>query len=352
MGEPVTEREGGAWSAHDPDVPGVYGLGTTRETALADLAEAKALLVDYDARKAAEDAEDARLADASLDEVLAGGAVYTHEEVLALLGLDDGSEAEEDLSVVEQRLADIAEGRVKPILLEEFMRQRGLSSTEQETDARIGIVSDVHGDVFALDAALARLREMDCYPILCAGDLLDVEPFGEEVVQLLKAEGVVTIRGNHERWALERRRRRPDPRKSFQACELSDLAGGGAELSREALDWLASLPSHWTTEIAGVRVAMWHARPGSDMEGIEAGKTGPALRRRLLDQAAADVLIVGHTHDAFESAEGEGKIVNPGACCSKIQAVSGGYRSATFGVIELPSKRFRVFQAADGVHSS
>jgi predicted phosphodiesterase len=61
---------------------------------------------------------------------------------------------------------------------------------------------------------------------------------------------------------------------------------------------MEQVPSHWSAEIAGVRVAMWHARPGSDTEGIRAEATGH-LRRRLLDQAAADVLIVGHTHDAF-----------------------------------------------------
>ena len=82
MGEPIIEREGDTWSAHDPDVPGVYGLGTTREAALADLAEAKSLLCEHDSGQAdgaAEDAEDVRLADASLAEVLAGGAAYTHE---------------------------------------------------------------------------------------------------------------------------------------------------------------------------------------------------------------------------------------------------------------------------------
>jgi predicted phosphodiesterase len=92
------------------------------------------------------------------------------------------------------------------------------------------------------------------------------------------------------------------------------------------------------------------------MEGIRADATGPALRRRLLDQAAADVLIVGHTHDAFSLVAGKGRIVNPGACCSKTYAfkqegslaLPDGYRPATFGVVELPSKRFRVFRTADG----
>jgi predicted phosphodiesterase len=242
---------------------------------------------------------------------------------------------------------------------------------------KIGIVSDIHGDIVSLDLALGHLRRMGCATILCPGDLLDVEPFGEEVVQRIKAEGVVCIRGNHERWALERRRRqpeglrpeglRPDLRRSVPSIvEPADLFTGGAELSREALAYLAALPSHWSAELVGrgaasVRVVMWHARPGSDMEGIRPEATGPYLRRRLLDSAGADVLIVGHTHDAFSLVAGKGRIVNPGACCSKTYAfkqsgrvadsslaIPNGYRPATFGVLELPSKRFTVFRAADG----
>ncbi len=221
----------------------------------------------------------------------------------------------------------------------------------------LGVVSDVHGDMFSLGLALDHLRRMDCDPILCAGDLLDIEPFGEEVVQRIKAEAIVCIRGNHERWALERRRRQPDLRRSAPSIvEAADLFTGGTELSRDALAYLATLPSSWSAEIAGVRVAMWHARPGSDMEGIRADAAGPELRRRLLDQAAADVLIVGHTHDAFCLVAGGGRIVNPGSCCSKtlaykqagVLAVPDGYRPATFGVLKLPSKRFTVFQAVDG----
>ena len=52
----------------------------------------------------------------------------------------------------------------------------------------------------------------------------------------------------------------------------------------------------------------------------------------------------------------KGRIVNPGACCSKTYtfkqagalAVPDGYRLATFGLLELPSESFRVFRASDG----
>ena len=223
---------------------------------------------------------------------------------------------------------------------------------------KVGVITDVHGDIFALDAALGSLRKMGCDPILCAGDLIDIEPFGEEVVQRLKAEKVTCILGNHDRWALQFRHRRQDARRFFEPCSISDVMGSGAELSHGSLVWLSTLPVHWEAELEGVRVAMWHARPGSDMEGIEKERTGLDLRHRLLAQAHARVLIVGHTHTEFEMVVNvpPGKILNPGACCSKTYAfkssgtlaVTDGFRPATFGVLELPSMRFKVYRALDG----
>ena len=223
----------------------------------------------------------------------------------------------------------------------------------------VGVLTDVHGDLQALDAALPRLRAMGCDVILCAGDLIDMEPLGEEVCQRLKAEeGLICILGNHERWALERRHRQKDMRSFFEPCNISQYFGGGAELSRSSLAWLATLPTHWEAEMEGVRVAMWHARPGSDMEGIEKERTGPGLRRSLLEQAHADVLIVGHSHVEFELPVDApaGKILNPGACCSKAYVyrhtgplmVPDAFRPATFGVLDLPSMKFKVYRALDG----
>jgi predicted phosphodiesterase/predicted RNase H-like HicB family nuclease len=354
----VFTEEDGAWTAHDPTVEGVYGLGPTREAAKEDLREALELLGDYVAGQAeeeAQDAEDVAAADASMAEVLANGKIYTHPEISQHLGLEpDGEEdlTDETKAEIRARLADIAAGRQKLIPLEEAMRERGLLPT------KIGIVTDIHGDLPSLDAALARLRAMKVDQIWCPGDLIDGDVFSEEVVRRIEAEKIVSIRGNHERWQLEHRRRQPDLGKSVPSVvEAADLFSGGTELSYEARRFLGTLPSHWEAEISGVRVTMWHARPGSDMEGIRAETTGPALRRRLLDFAKADVLIVGHTHDAFSLVVGKRKIVNPGSCYSKAQAfkqvgslsVPDGYRPATFGVLELPSKRFRVFQVADGV---
>lgn len=43
----ISWKEEGVWTAHSPSVPGVYGLGSTRDSANRDLSEALTLLSQY-----------------------------------------------------------------------------------------------------------------------------------------------------------------------------------------------------------------------------------------------------------------------------------------------------------------
>ena len=133
----VFTEENGTWSAHDPNVAGVYGLGPTREAAEADLAEAKALLGEYDASQAddeAEDAEDARLADEALDRFHETGITYTHDEVRKMLGLsDDKTEDVEDVRLADESRAEIRAGGV--LLSQEDVEKRYESTSEVEPQA-------------------------------------------------------------------------------------------------------------------------------------------------------------------------------------------------------------------------
>jgi hypothetical protein len=137
-------------------------------------------------------------------------------------------------------------------------------------------------------------------------------------------------------------------------------------LTGRAVRFLDSLPTHWRKAVAGVRVAVWHARPGdaSGMAGMYPDMDGEALRA-LLDAAGADVLVVGHTHLRFCLRLTDGRmVVNPGALlrapaqpmeeATLYDPTTGRFAPApapgggTFGVLELPSRRFSVHRAADG----
>jgi putative phosphoesterase len=225
---------------------------------------------------------------------------------------------------------------------------------------RIAILSDVHGDLPALDAALAHARRLRCQMVLCAGDLVDGDPLADEVIARLAAEGIPTIRGNHDRWALERARmippkwrRRRDLRRDGSSLMddvgEASLFSGGAELSRGSMQFLAGLPTSWSATIEGVRVVMWHASPRSDMNGVYPATTPPSQLESHLRQAEADVLLVGHTHEAFAAQASAGLVANPGALWRGAVPPEGSPDAGgTFGVLEVPGRRFRIYRALTG----
>ncbi len=203
------------------------------------------------------------------------------------------------------------------------------------TILRLAILSDVHADVHALTDALAQIARLDCRWVVCCGDIVDCGLFPDETIDLLKRREIPTIRGNHDRWAIEGQ----------------SAIGGGWELSRASRRFVTSLPAEHRVEHAGIRVAFHHASPpGNDMQGIWPGETKLAEAEAYLAAASADVLVVGHTHRAFELVVGEGKrILNPGALLrSPAEGANNPPATGTFGVLELPSLRFRVMRAGDG----
>lgn len=226
---------------------------------------------------------------------------------------------------------------------------------------RLAIISDVHADLHALRDALARIERLGCDQIVCAGDLVDWGLFPEEAIKLLRERGIPCIRGNHDRWAVGR----------GQAGERRPEAGGaphdasGFDLSPEVIRFLAELPASWDAVIDRVRVAVRHGTPKSDLDGIYPEQATASDARQWLDQTVADVLLVGHTHIPFRLELFGGRcIANPGALLRDpahpmdqawlVDPATGKFQQApapgggTFGVLELPSREFRVFKAADG----
>jgi putative phosphoesterase len=157
-------------------------------------------------------------------------------------------------------------------------------------------ITDVHADVHALRDALAQIDKLGVEQILCCGDLIDYGLFPEETLTLLRDRKIIAIRGNHDRWALK---------------DGHDMSGW--DLPPSSIAYLESLPTYWRKLVNGTRIVLAHARPASDMHGIARDAPYEELEA-ILSEAAADVLIVGHTHVPFVRRLGSGKVVlNPGA---------------------------------------
>src|SRR3954452_1340381 len=74
-----------------------------------------------------------------------------------------------------------------------------------QSPMRLGLIADIHADPRALEATLRHLEALRVEEIVCAGDLVGYGAEPDAVVTMLRDRAIPCIRGNHDRWALERR---------------------------------------------------------------------------------------------------------------------------------------------------
>jgi putative phosphoesterase len=183
---------------------------------------------------------------------------------------------------------------------------------------KIGLISDIHGDPEALGLALAHLAALGAERVICAGDLVGYGPDPDRVVAILAEHQIEAVRGNHDRWALQR------------GVGVADEFGGGTP-NDATLGFLRALPAHRLFSGEGRVGVVVHGSPRSDMEYVTRESHPPGVLRRLLDELGADMLVVGHTHAPMCFRCERGLVVNPGSVIGLPVVES----SRTFALVDL-----------------
>jgi putative phosphoesterase len=199
------------------------------------------------------------------------------------------------------------------------------------SDDRIGLISDPHGDPEALELALSHLRALGVDHVLCAGDVVGYGPDPDDAAAFLREHSIPTVRGNHDRWALERGPGVPD---EF----------GGAIPSAETLAFLSTLEPSIVTEAAGRILTIVHGSPRGDMEFVSPATHPGEVLSGYLGMLKIDLLVVGHTHRPMCYRDRLGLVVNPGSLVAKGRVES----SRSFCVVDLTTLDCQFFRADTG----
>lgn len=197
---------------------------------------------------------------------------------------------------------------------------------------RLAVLSDVHGNLIALEAVLADLASVGAVDkIWVLGDLAFFGPEPTECVERLRQlqtehpqDVVQIIGGNTDRYLVTGKMTEQPPAKDADALQqrLAQLRETFAlrlwtleRFSWEAYEYLAkTLGQELALKVADYGTVIgFHAVPGDD-EPI-------ALRPDSPDEEAADALLdregrlalAGHTHLRMDRTVGRWRVVNPGS---------------------------------------
>lgn len=185
---------------------------------------------------------------------------------------------------------------------------------------KLGIISDVHANVDALDKALNCLDHAQVELIVCAGDLVEKGFNGDAVVRRIRERQIPCVQGNHDEQAIDNQRwLRSQISPESLAAKLAHLAQGHntnytALLLDDTIAYLKSLPPSNKFTLDEKTIFMAHGTPDSNSQ-YAFSHSVPTLWWRITHVAQADVVILGHTHEPLWMCVGSTTVINSGSTC-------------------------------------
>lgn len=157
---------------------------------------------------------------------------------------------------------------------------------------KIAAVSDIHSNIFALEAVIADINRAGVDMRVNLGDILYGPIAPRATFDCLMEHEFVTISGNQDRQIYESTREEIEANPTMQFI-LDDLG-------EEPLTWMKSLPfDHQLTD----KVYLCHGTPNSDLvyflENVESGSAQLRLIQDIENLLAGNqsaLILCGHTH--------------------------------------------------------
>lgn len=163
---------------------------------------------------------------------------------------------------------------------------------------KIGIITDIHNNVIALDAVIQEFDKQKCRKIVCAGDIIGIGPYPEETVQrIMSIPNLVAVRGNHEKYLLEGMPLQYPNDEGMGYEEMEHHKWEHRCLTKSSIDFLGSLPHRLDFNEFGKNISVMHYCMNQENQYIRyiSHPTESDLFS-LFPETEQDIIIYGHNH--------------------------------------------------------
>ena len=186
------------------------------------------------------------------------------------------------------------------------MNREKINQILTKSNVKVGVFSDVHANLHALQKVSQDGEERGIEVYLNAGDSIGFGPYPNETLELLCEKNVLSILGNYDLEILEGKETdvKGQKRNAFKFTSK--------ELATPCKEYLDTLPRELRLKIAGKNLLITHGSPESIEEHIYSNTPTERLKT-LACTAKADVIVVGHTHEQFHKEIGGSIFLNPGS---------------------------------------
>jgi len=173
---------------------------------------------------------------------------------------------------------------------------------------RVGLISDIHGNLLALEAVLAELERAELDRVVCLGDVV-AGPRANEALARIRALDCPVVMGNWDAWSIEGM---PEPANDVER-RLYDIGAYWAErLDDDERAFIRTFVPRLALDLGGPTALCFHGSPASFDDWIVATTPDEEVAR-MLHGFDAPVLAGGHTHLQMLRRYSASLFVNPGS---------------------------------------
>ena len=203
----------------------------------------------------------------------------------------------------------------------------------------VAVITDVHANLPALQAALERIDELGIQDIYCGGDLVGYGPHPNEICALIAERAIPTIYGNYD-YAIAR---------DLDDCGCAYITPPDRELGQRSVEWtlahtnqaskdfMRELPFDLRFPVGTTDVHLVHGSPRKVNEYLFEDK--PArLYERLAAAETDQVLVFGHTHKPWVNEYGGVLFIN----CGSVGKPKDGDPRAAFAILRAADRGVEV----------
>lgn len=172
---------------------------------------------------------------------------------------------------------------------------------------RLGLFSDVHANLPALEATLRRMDEEGVDFLLCLGDVVGYGPHPHETIQLLRERGIVCTLGSADASLAF-----PFAKTERKGVADEILSWTRGQITPEDLHWLRNLPVTYRLKTPYGRLRGFHGYPYQPEKRFPLSKPAAELLP-LLERLASRIVVAGGSHVPFHRQAGDYSLIDPGS---------------------------------------